>query len=1416
MPPRITSAGLFALAVTLLLGLKASAAPWTTNNSAWNVNTNSSSVASNYSGTWSGHTYFPSPDDWRKVPVYQFITDRWNDGDPSNNELLYGGYDLRDVGSRHGGDFLGVRDKLDYIRALGYKAIWVSPIFQNRTNSYHGYGMIDYTLLDERFGTLADFRAMVTKAHELGMYVIVDIVVNHLENLYYFTGHQNDGAPFHLHSGEYNLVARDTNQTYVDFPVTNTFYSTGQYCDIFGDDGYIRTDTGNGSFWDSDLHHNGDLNDYSDPWQDHLGKIYGALDDVRTTHPRVQDKIIAMTKSLISSCDIDGIRMDTPMQVPRYFFQRWCPAVKAHAATLGKSDFFIFGEFYCARERAATMVGRGKSPNQWGNGAAFIDGDYTMAGGINYRAYFDFFQPAVKNQNNGNLGNLKSGFDTDLTAYDFYDPAVSESRYTHLNFYNNHDQWRMVAGVTDGFQKTDLASAIIGFWPGMPLFYYGDEQGLCSHGTALDGWAREDFMTSLAWDYVAADVSPNPAQKDNFDMTNPHYLWVQKCMNVRDKYSALQTTDTLYERWKQTSSQNGIYIYSRAWGAVSNWTMVAFNTWSGTLSAGGGQGDLFTGWSSGDVIVNALNPSETYTLTTSGKLSSLSVGGYDTKVFVRQDNLKSLSPVVTNCVPAHDARVSVSNVTVQLKFSEPMDETSVKSAFRFNGQSVSSGSLTWTPSTRELSFSTNVTDGVHTIEVLTNSTGTNGLTLFGAKFRSRFKYGSDTNIIVNRTATNDVNLIENGSATTATTNVTLYHKATGAQKYRVRVANGTWSGWSNYAATSSCTLTAGNGSKSVDVQYWVDGSAAYFVSDTIQLSVSGDVAVENFTGYSGSLYNQSGGTGWSGNWYDQGYSSSPNVVQSALSSVNTVASSTPFVEYPLNNTMGGINVLEATRNMSSTISSGTIYVYGLMAVGGAGGGSFSSTSSYGGIGLYNGSTEKFLIGERYQATTWGATASGNLNSAGADSSTNIGTFTTALLCAKIDFTARTLTLWVNPNFNKTEPCSASSASFNFGNNDASFNVVRLRAGNANNGDKWQFDNVNLTTLSPFAASGPTANVTGSATICSNTSTTISAALTGISPWAVTWSDGFTTNVSSSLTTRSVSPTVTTTYTVTNLTDSTGCSASTLSGSAAITVRVPAIVNAGPDQTVPTSTASVNLSGTLGGGETTGIWSGGGGTFQDFNNGTGIYTPTATEQLVTRSVTLTLTSAGQSPCSAVNDSMTITFNSPPVVTNDVYLRTPGLSLKIKLADLVTNDYDPDSDSFSLSSVATVTTNNSALGNYSGFILYTNTQNVNDKFTYTVTDSIGGVSTGSVFIVINTNVVGQSTSVAFDTNGSVSVSFSGIPTYPYQVQRASNVTFTGILRLWNTNAPATGGFRVTDDFSDIGGRPPQAYYRLRYNP
>ena len=567
-------------AVATLAGISIHAAPYNSTNAAWNVNFNPNGAdPSQYYGSWPGHTYYPSPADWRDVPIYQFVTDRFIDGNPRNNEGAFGGYDLGSVYYRHGGDFTGVKERLPYIKSLGYKGIWVSPIFQNLENSYHGYAQIDFTRLDDRFGTLEEFRAMVNRAHELGMYVIVDIVVNHMADLLYFEGYPSSDAPFKLHN-EYRVFPYNASRTYEDFWINNTYYSSGSFPAVYDSDGWRITDSYGlyGSYWFSDFHHNGDLFNYGDPWQNHLGKIYGLMDDLRTTHPRVQDKIIAMTKALITSADIDGIRMDTPMQVPLYFFQRWAPAVKAHAASLGKDNFLIFGEFFGTRGRAATMTGRGKDPTMWGT-TSFIGAEYTMDGGINYPAYWSFFQNALKNQADGNLNQLKENYNLDWLAFDFYNPVRRVQRYLHFNFYNNHDQWRMAASSSDGFQKTDLGSAILAFWPGVPLFYYGDEQGLCSYGTALDGWAREDFMTSLAWNNVGSAVSPNPAKIDNFDMTNPHYLHVQKAMNIRRQYPALSRGDTIYERWAQPNNGNGIYAYTRAYNAnPDEFVLVAFNT----------------------------------------------------------------------------------------------------------------------------------------------------------------------------------------------------------------------------------------------------------------------------------------------------------------------------------------------------------------------------------------------------------------------------------------------------------------------------------------------------------------------------------------------------------------------------------------------------------------------------------------------------------------------------------------------------------------------------------------------------------------------------------------------------------------------------------------------------------------------
>lgn len=230
-------------------------------------------------------------------------------------------------------------------------------------------------------------------------------------------------------------------------------------------------------------------------------------------------------------------------------------------------------------------------------------------------------------------------------------------------------------------------------------------------------------------------------------------------------------------------------------------------------------------------------------------------------------------------------------------------------------------------------------------------------------------------------------------------------------------------------------------------------------------------AVDDFTGYSGSLYGKSGGSSsggisWTGSWADQGFASSPNVILSGMGNVNGFASSSPYVEYPLNNSQGGINILEATRGFTSQSSQSSIFFYGLVAVG-----NFNSANSYGGIDLYQGSTEKLLIGERYGQGFWGATAGSALGSAGQNSSVAIGNFQTTLIVGELNQQSDTFTFWVNPDFNQTLAQNTPAFSLSL-TGDATVDTIRLRGGNANDGNTWQFDNINVSTISPFAVPEP--------------------------------------------------------------------------------------------------------------------------------------------------------------------------------------------------------------------------------------------------------------------------------------------------------------------------------------------------------
>jgi glycosidase len=122
--------------------------------------------------------------------IYFVMTDRFENGNSANDEAGIGdgrlgsGYDPTDIGYYHGGDFVGLTQRLEYIKGLGFTSIWITPPVVNRpmqgdSASYHGYWGTDFTTIDPHLGTEAEFKAFVSRAHSLGMKVIVDIVVNH-------------------------------------------------------------------------------------------------------------------------------------------------------------------------------------------------------------------------------------------------------------------------------------------------------------------------------------------------------------------------------------------------------------------------------------------------------------------------------------------------------------------------------------------------------------------------------------------------------------------------------------------------------------------------------------------------------------------------------------------------------------------------------------------------------------------------------------------------------------------------------------------------------------------------------------------------------------------------------------------------------------------------------------------------------------------------------------------------------------------------------------------------------------------------------------------------------------------------------------------------------------------------------------
>jgi autotransporter-associated beta strand protein len=195
----------------------------------------------------------------------------------------------------------------------------------------------------------------------------------------------------------------------------------------------------------------------------------------------------------------------------------------------------------------------------------------------------------------------------------------------------------------------------------------------------------------------------------------------------------------------------------------------------------------------------------------------------------------------------------------------------------------------------------------------------------------------------------------------------------------------------------------------------------------------------------------------------------------------------------------------------------------------------------------------------------------------------------------------------------------------------------------------------------------------------------------------------------------------------------------------------------------------------------------------------------------------ITAAWPGDVSYIGSTNTITIvvnaDQPPVANSTNYTRSAGVyQLDIPTNSLLSNALDPDGDALTLTVGASTNGVTPIINN--GNVVYYNTNNVADKFTYIVNDGLGKTATNFVYVNLDTTSVFGQTSPSIDTTGGApTLTFAGIPGYSYSVVRATDASFTqNVTTVLTTNTPAGGVFQFTDNNPPT----PMAFYRLQWNP
>lgn len=464
----------------------------------------------------------------RDEVFYFVMADRFLDGDSSNNlgdpndPLAYGGFEKTKDGFYHGGDIPGLMQKLNYIEDLGATAIWLTPILKNKavqgdSAGYHGYWTLDFTQIDPHLGSNEDLKAFIDAAHAKNIRVYFDIIVNHTADVIkYEECHNHDGSLLAgLTTCEYrSLAQKDADQGYTPF------IPTGE-------------ENAKVPAWLNDLEY---YNNQGESTWAGENSVYGdfvGLDDLDTLHPDVVAGFTDVFKDLVREFRPDGFRVDTVKHVNLEFWKEFTPAVLEYARAedtdgtgeygAGIEHFTMFGEVFSGDiAELAMYTNEGMIPSTL---------DFAFQG-----LTTDFIKDFAEEE--GSLEGIMTLFERD----DEYTNARYDSRDL-LTFLGNHDKGRFayflqdVPDITASVAQamTNNAHAFMYFTRGVPVVYYGAEQGFI--GTGGDKAARQNMQPSLVSYYNNTDVlgTEKTSADFNFDTDHPFYLeWREYARLLRE------------------------------------------------------------------------------------------------------------------------------------------------------------------------------------------------------------------------------------------------------------------------------------------------------------------------------------------------------------------------------------------------------------------------------------------------------------------------------------------------------------------------------------------------------------------------------------------------------------------------------------------------------------------------------------------------------------------------------------------------------------------------------------------------------------------------------------------------------------------------------------------------------------------